>query len=177
MHSCTRCAALVASRNRVVPGAGNPRARVVFVGEGPGVTEDQQGVPFVGPAGELLTEGLHGIGLRREDIYLTNVIKCHPPGNRNPDATEIAHCRDHLFAQLMLIAPAVVCILGRFALETLIDPKLRISTAHGKVYRKDGLTCFAMYHPAAALHKPELKADFLADFALLQAVLEQAGAG
>lgn len=176
MQGCTRCPALVASRSRVVPGEGNPQAQIVFVGEGPGADEDREGLPFVGRAGQLLNQCLGRINLRREEVFITNVIKCRPDNNRDPLPEEIAACREHLFAQLLLINPAVVCTLGRFALQTLVKSDLSITAMHGKPIKRHGLTFFPLFHPSAALRDEQKMHDLTADFVALREFLVAQGA-
>ncbi|HEY5506171.1 MAG TPA: uracil-DNA glycosylase [Coriobacteriia bacterium] len=164
---CQRCP-LSQSRNKLVYGAGNPDADVMFVGEAPGRAEDAQGLPFVGPAGHLLDDLLTGIGLAREDVYITNVVKCRPPANRDPEPNEIAACAPFLSRQLEILDPAVVVTLGRHSLQTF-NPGARIGVAHGTLRPVDPQTgapnalTFAMYHPAAALRQGSLKQTMLED--------------
>ena len=136
----------------------------MFVGEGPGEQEDLQGRPFVGAAGRFLNELLAGIGLRRADVYIANVVKCRPPGNRDPFPDEIEACHDYLLAQIATITPKVICPLGRFALGVLISDKLKISNVHGRAFRKSGMLYVPIYHPAAALHNENLRAEVVGDF-------------
>lgn len=171
MHQCTRCPDLVRSRSRVVPGDGHPRARIVFVGEGPGAEEDREGIPFVGRAGQLLNECLQLIDLERREVFITNVVKCRPENNRDPEPAEIAACREHLYAQLLLINPLVVCTLGRFALQVLVKADLSITQMHGKPLKRHGITFFPLYHPSAALRDPEKKVALQEDFLVLQSLL------
>lgn len=148
---CTRCR-LAAGRTQVVFGAGNPNADVMFVGEGPGYNEDKQGEPFVGSAGQLLTKLLAEIGLRREDVYIANVVKCRPPGNRDPLPDEIEACRPYLEGQLRLVAPRVVVTLGNFATRLILDRQVSISRVRGERFEVDGRTVVPTFHPAAVLH-------------------------
>jgi DNA polymerase len=172
---CTRCP-LHETRTLAVPGEGHPDTEVVFVGEGPGYNEDQQGRPFVGAAGTLLNELLRAIGWKRPDVYITNVVKCRPPGNRDPEPAEISACAPYLKRQLEALDPAVVVTLGRHSLGHF-NPGARISAAHGTVLPVDpeaGATqavSYAMYHPAAALRQGTLKQTMLADMANLPDVL------
>ena len=177
MKSCTRCPELVKSRNQVVPGDGNLRSKIVFVGEAPGEQEDRKGIPFVGAAGQLLDQLLKEIGLDRKQIFITNVVKCRPEKNRDPLPTEIAECREHIYAQLLLLDPAVVCTLGRFALNTVVREDLRIGQVHGRPVRIHGITFFPIYHPAAALHNESTRDDLVQDFVNLQAFLKSVGLG
>jgi uracil-DNA glycosylase family 4 len=177
---CTACR-LHGGRTRAVPGEGHPDTEVVFVGEGPGQNEDQQGRPFVGAAGGLLQELLTRVGWRRDEVFITNVVKCRPPGNRDPEPDEIAACSGFLRRQLEVLDPAVIVTLGRFSLGTFM-PGAKISTAHGTVRPVDRATgassavAFAMYHPAAAFRQAALKETLVADMANLPQVLLDARA-
>lgn len=173
IRKCERCSELVANRTNVVPGAGNPKAEIMFVGEAPGVDEDRQGLPFVGQAGQLLNQLLGKAGIRREDVFIANVLKCRPPENRTPEDSEIANCREFLHAQIALIRPKLICTLGNPSLKTLIDKNLTIGKVHGKILQKNGLNFFPIYHPAAALHKPPLRGDLVLDFEALQKQLRE----
>jgi DNA polymerase len=172
---CTNCR-LHQTRTRAVPGEGDPETEVIFVGEGPGFNEDKQGRPFVGRAGDLLVKLLATIGWRREDVYITNVVKCRPPDNRDPFPDEIAACAPFLRRQLEVLDPAVVVTLGRFSMATFM-PGARISQAHGTVRPVDPATgassamVFAMYHPAAALRTPAIERESYADIAAVPMAL------
>jgi uracil-DNA glycosylase len=182
---CTRCR-LAAGRSRAVPGEGHPDTEVAFVGEGPGLNEDQQGRPFVGAAGGLLNELLESIGWRREEVFITNVVKCRPPGNRDPEPDEIAACAPFLHRQLQVLDPALVVTLGRFSLQAFM-PGARIGQAHGTTRPVDpgsgaaAALAFAMYHPAAAFRQAALRRTMQEDMcaipqALLRARERRAGA-
>jgi len=164
------------SRNRAVPGEGPENAEIVFVGEAPGFYEDQQGRPFVGPAGRLLEELLSSIGLRRDQVYIGNVIKCRPPENRDPLPKEIDACRKWLQRQIELIKPKVVVPLGRFSLAWFF-PNESIGRMHGQARYRDGVYYMPMYHPAAALHAANMRRSIEEDFHKLPAVLEEARKG
>jgi DNA polymerase len=153
LGDCRRCK-LCQGRRQIVFGVGNPRARLVFVGEGPGAEEDAQGLPFVGAAGQLLTKMIQAMGLRREDVYICNVVKCRPPGNRNPEPEEIAACEPFLRAQLVSIQPEVVVALGKFAAQTLLREGTPISRLRGvwRVYQ--GMKLMPTFHPAYLLRNP-----------------------
>jgi DNA polymerase len=172
---CTKCR-LHATRTRAVPGEGDPDTEVVFVGEGPGFNEDRLGRPFVGRAGDLLVKLLAHVGWRREDVFITNVVKCRPPDNRDPQPDEIAACAPYLRRQLAVLDPAVVVTLGRYSMATFM-PGARISQAHGTVRPVDPETgaanalVFAMYHPAAALRTPAIERDSYADIAAVPSAL------
>ena len=149
--TCTRCR-LHESRTQVVFGQGDPNAELMFVGEAPGFHEDRQGLPFVGPSGQLLNRLLAGIGLRREDVYICNVVKSRPPRNRDPQPDEIAACRPWLDAQIRLVDPKVVVTLGNFAAKTLLETPTGISRLRGGTYPFQGRVLLPTFHPAAALH-------------------------
>jgi DNA polymerase len=148
---CTRCR-LHQSRTQVVFGQGDPHADLMFVGEAPGFHEDRQGVPFVGPSGQLLNRLLEGIGLRRQDVYIANVVKSRPPNNRDPQPDEIAACRPWLDAQIRLVDPKVVVTLGNFAAKTLLETTTGITRLRGRTYPFQGRVLLPTFHPAAALH-------------------------
>ena len=172
---CTLCP-LHKQRTRAVPGEGHPETEVAFVGEGPGYNEDREGRPFVGQAGGLLNELLKNIGWRREEVFITNVVKCRPPSNRDPEPNEIAACAPYLKRQLEILDPAVVVTLGRHSLQTFM-PGARISSVHGTTRPTDpetgaqNATTYAMYHPAAALRQQSLKETMLTDMCGLPDVL------
>jgi uracil-DNA glycosylase family 4 len=176
-RSCERCA-LAKTRTKVVFGSGNANAELMFVGEAPGANEDRQGLPFVGQAGKLLESLLEGIGLGRGDVFICNVLKCRPPGNRDPRPEEITACRGFLERQLQLVRPTVVCTLGNFATRLLRDDPAGISRVHGQIERRavGGLSVLLVptYHPAAALYSRALEAPLRADFERLSEALEQA---
>jgi uracil-DNA glycosylase len=175
---CTNCR-LHQTRTRAVPGEGDPETEVAFVGEGPGFNEDRLGRPFVGRAGDLLVKLLATIGWRRDDVFITNVVKCRPPDNRDPFPDEIAACAPYLRRQLEVLDPAVVVTLGRYSMATFM-PGARISQAHGTVRPVDPATgaasamVFAMYHPAAALRTPAIERESYADIAAVPAALTDA---
>ncbi len=151
---CRRCK-LAPHRTNLVFGVGNPRARLVFVGEGPGADEDAKGEPFVGRAGQLLTEIItKGMRLRREDVYIANVIKCRPPGNRNPEPDEVQSCEPFLLRQLELIGPEVVVALGKFAVQTLLRTKVPITQLRGRWFEFRGIKLMPTFHPAYLLRNP-----------------------
>ncbi len=159
---CTRCD-LAKSRTQAVPGDGPHSAQIVFIGEAPGFYEDQQGKPFVGPSGQLLNELLASIGMKREDVYITNVVKCRPPQNRDPQPEEMEACRIWLDTQLELIKPKVVITISRYAMARWF-PNKKISEIHGKAQRFGDLVVVAMYHPAAALRAYNLRKVLEEDF-------------
>jgi DNA polymerase len=178
VRACTNCR-LHEARTMAVPGEGDPETEVVFVGEGPGFNEDRQGRPFVGRAGDLLVKLLASIGWRREDVFITNVVKCRPPENRDPAPDEIAACVPFLRRQLEVLDPAIVVTLGRYSMGTFM-PGARISQAHGTVRPVDPASgaasalAFAMYHPAAALRTPAIERESYADIRAVPAALVDA---
>jgi DNA polymerase len=170
VRGCTRCP-LAARRAHTVPGEGNVLSDVLLVGEGPGAREDATGRPFVGPAGQLLDELLGSIGWQRADVFITNVVKCRPPGNRDPEPGEIAACGGYLDRQQAALDPAVVVTLGRHSLQRYL-PGSRIGAVHGGLRRSySGLHVFPMYHPAAALHQASLRETLFHDMRGLPAAL------
>jgi uracil-DNA glycosylase len=169
VHACRRCP-LAASRTHAVPGEGNRHSDVLLVGEGPGAREDATGRPFVGPAGQLLDELLRSIGWERDDVFITNVVKCRPPGNRDPEPSEIAACAGYLDRQERALDPAVVVTLGRHSLRRYL-PGGRIGQVHGQLRRSGGRYVFPMYHPAAALHQASLREVLFRDVRGLPAAL------
>ena len=171
IRRCRLCG-LCRTRTKAVPGEGSPDSDVMFVGEGPGGEEDQQGRPFVGAAGRLLTNLLRGIGIDRRDVFITNLVKCRPPGNRDPLPEEIATCNDYLMTQIALLTPKVICTLGRFAGQALIDAQLAISRQHGKPRRISGILYVPIYHPAAVLHQAGLIDALEADMRALRDALD-----
>jgi len=145
----------------------------MFIGEGPGQNEDEQGRPFIGAAGKFLTELLESIGLKRSDVFITNIVKCRPPNNRAPRKSEIEACNPYLQSQIKLINPRIVCALGTPAITTLIGDEYSASRFHGKPLTKGGVTLLPMYHPAAALYDASLKETIFHDFQILKKLLEK----
>jgi len=178
VQACTRCP-LHETRTKAVFGAGDADADLMFIGEAPGAEEDRQGLPFVGRAGQLLNELLVGIGLSREDVFIANVLKSRPPGNRDPQPLEIEACRPYLFDQVRLIEPKVVCTLGNFATKLLSGNPAGITKVRGtpQVHELGGRTVFLLplLHPAAALRTPAMKETLRADFELLSKLLASPG--
>jgi len=172
--NCHRCE-IAKYRTNAVPGEGPEDAEIVFIGEAPGWHEDQQGRPFVGPAGQLLDKLLVSIGLTRAQVYITNVIKTRPPNNREPLPVEIQNCQPWLDRQLELIRPKLIVTLGRYSLAHFI-PNRSISQVHGRAQKKDGVIIYAMYHPAAALHQQSLRKEIEADMLKIPALLAEARA-
>lgn len=170
--ACQRCD-LAQGRTHVVPGEGPEDAEIMFIGEAPGFHEDRQGRPFVGAAGRFLEELLASIGLRREDVYICNVIKCRPPGNRDPLAKEIEACRPFLDRQIEIIKPKVIVTLGRYSMARFF-PGASISRIHGRPKRMGGIIYYPMLHPAAALHQPKWRKLIEEDIARIPQLLEEA---
>jgi uracil-DNA glycosylase len=156
MKTCQLCE-LSKTRRNLVFGDGNPSARVVFVGEAPGADEDEQGLPFVGRAGQLLTKIIEAMGLKRKDVYICNILKCRPPGNRNPLPDEIGLCEPFLKKQLQVISPQVICALGTFAAQTLLKTDISISMLRGRFHSYEGIKLMPTYHPAYLLRNPSSK--------------------
>ncbi len=164
---CTACG-LCEGRTHVVFGSGNPEAAIMFIGEAPGREEDLRGLPFVGAAGELLTKMILGMKLTREEVYIANVIKCRPPGNRDPQPEEIAQCEPHLLRQIAFIQPKVICTLGRFAAQALLKTTTSMGRLRGKVYTYEGIRLIPTYHPAALLRNPQWKRPTWEDLKLVR---------
>lgn len=171
VSACTRCI-LSKSRVKAVPGEGPAHADIMFIGEGPGFHENQQGRPFVGAAGQFLEELLGSIGLKREQVFICNVVKCRPPGNRDPLPEEIEACKPYLDRQIAAIGPKVIVTLGRFSMARAF-PNEKISRIHGQPRKVDGIVYMPMYHPAAALHQPSLRKTVEEDFKKLPALLKE----
>ena len=172
VRACTLCG-LASGRKNAVPGEGPPHAEIMFIGEGPGMNEDNQGRPFVGASGQFLTQLIAKAGLKREDVFIANVVKCRPPGNRDPLPEEIAACRGYLERQIALVNPKIIVTLGRFSMATYF-PGARISAIHGQArHLPDGRLVVAMFHPAAALHNVNLRPELEKDFANLRVMLEK----
>ena len=164
LHNCQRCKLATLGRSQVVFGVGNPQASIMFVGEAPGFNEDQKGEPFVGAAGKLLNDLLTSAGLSRDQIYIANVIKCRPPNNRDPEQDEVETCKPFLLQQIQLIRPTLVCTLGNWATQTLLERKVGITKVKAQAFYLKDFVLFPLLHPAAALHQgnllPTLKEDF-----------------
>jgi len=170
--ACMECR-LSRKRRNAVPGEGPADTKIMFVGEAPGESEDLQGRPFVGAAGKLLNGLLASINLRREDVFITNVVKCRPPGNRPPRADEIEACSKFLSRQMAVVNPKFVCTLGNFALRSLVGKELSITKVHGKKQSRHGRIFVPMYHPAAALYLFRLRETMMKDFRRLAELLRQ----
>ena len=169
---CQNCG-LAAGRKNAVPGEGPHNAELLLIGEGPGFHEDQQGRPFIGASGQFLTELLLNAGYKREEVFIANVVKCRPPGNRDPQPDEIAACASYLDRQIALINPKVIVTLGRFSMSRYF-PGAKISAIHGQAKKIDNRTVVAMFHPAAALHQPALRQSIEDDFRKLKQIIAAA---
>lgn len=173
IHDCTACP-LAAGRLNAVPGDGDPHAEVLFIGEGPGKKEDEQGHPFVGAAGKFLNEMLTSIGLDRSKVFVTNVVKCRPPENRDPEPTEISTCTDlYLWKQIDAINPKLIATLGRHSMGLFLPPEMRISQVHGQPKRVKNRVVLPLYHPAAALYNGGMRKTLLYDFKKIPLVLKK----
>ena len=172
LGDCTRCKLHGLGRRQIVFGAGNPNADLMFVGEAPGADEDIQGEPFVGRAGQLLTKIIEAIGLRREDVYIANVIKCRPPNNRNPEPDEVEQCEPFLFRQIDTIRPKVIVALGKFAAQSLLRTTDPITRLRGREYTYRDAILMPTYHPAYLLRTPSAKRDVWDDMKRVKAILE-----
>ncbi|HET9332104.1 MAG TPA: uracil-DNA glycosylase [Gemmatimonadota bacterium] len=168
---CTRCD-LCSTRTRVVWGSGTPRTGILIVGEAPGYHEDQQGEAFVGRAGQLLTKILEAIGFGRDEVFITNVLKCRPPGNADPQPHQVAKCEPYLVRQIELIDPVVILALGRHAARTLLRDEGSMASLRGRIHRYEGVPLLATYHPAALLRNPALKRPTWEDVQLLRKVYD-----
>lgn len=166
LADCRSCK-LSSARNHVVFGSGNPRARLVFVGEGPGYDEDRVGEPFVGKAGQLLTKIIQAIQMTRDEVYICNIVKCRPPENRNPEADEITACLPYLKRQIQAIQPDFICALGTVAAQTLLETKTPVSRLRGRFFDLEGVRVLPTYHPAFLLRNPEKKREVWEDMQLL----------
>ena len=154
-----------------VPGDGDPDAQLMFIGEAPGAQEDKAGVPFVGASGKFLDEMLETIGLRRDDVFVTNIVKFRPPDNRDPSKEEIDVCLPYLLSQIKAIQPSLIIFLGRHSMNVFL-PELKISEAHGKVYKRSGMVFLPLYHPAAALYNGGMRQTLIDDFAKIPSILK-----
>ena len=170
--ACTRCKLHTLGRRQVVFGVGSPKARLMFVGEAPGEDEDKQGEPFVGRAGQLLTKIIEAIGMSRDQVYIANVIKCRPPGNRNPEPDEVATCEPFLFRQVDIVGPRVIVALGKFAAQSLLRTTDPITRLRGREYDFRGATLIPTFHPAYLLRNPPAKREVWEDMKKVRAILQ-----
>jgi DNA polymerase len=174
---CRRCKLHTLGRKQIVFGVGNPHADLMFVGEAPGADEDQQGIPFVGRAGQLLTKIIEAIGLTRDDVYIANVIKCRPPQNRNPEPDEVETCEPFLFRQIDVIKPKVIIALGKFGAQTLLRTDAPISRLRGQVHDFRGAKLIPTFHPAYLLRNPSSKREVWEDMKMARGLLQASGSG
>jgi len=171
--ACVKCK-LCKTRNLTVPGEGNPDAKILFLGEAPGANEDKKGIPFCGAAGNFLNEMLESIGLKREDVFITNTVKCRPPENRDPEDIEKSTCRPYLNRQFEIISPKLIVLMGRHATATFLPGVGTITQLHGRTLKRpDGRVYLPLYHPAAALHNGSLRATLVADFQKIPIIIKK----
>jgi len=173
LHDCQRCKLAKLGRSQVVFGTGNTSANIMFVGEAPGFNEDRQGEPFVGAAGKLLDKLLESAGLSRSQVYIANVIKCRPPNNRDPETDEVDTCKPFLLQQIEMIQPKLVCTLGNWATQTILEKKVPITKVKGSAIKLERFVVFPLLHPAAALHQGNLLETLREDFQKLKAYLDR----
>ena len=174
-EDCRRCKLCTLGRSQIVFGVGNPKARLMFVGEAPGEDEDKKGEPFVGRAGQLLTKIIEAIGLSRDQVYIANVIKCRPPGNRNPEPDEVAACEPFLFRQIEVIQPKVIVPLGKFAAQSLLKTMDPITKLRGRQFDYRGTILIPTFHPAYLLRNPSAKREVWDDMKKVRAILQAEG--
>ena len=162
IKDCNKCK-LYKNRTNIVLGTGNKNAKIMFIGEGPGADEDMQGIPFVGKAGKLMNEAFRGIGINRDDVYIANIVKCRPPANRNPELDEVEACLNYLRAQVMLVKPEIIVLLGSVALKAILGKEYAITQSRGKWVERKGIKYMPTFHPAALLRDEKKKIDFWKD--------------
>ena len=173
LGDCTRCKLHGLGRRQIVFGVGNPDAELMFIGEAPGADEDEQGVPFVGRAGQLLTKMIQGMGFDRDEVYIANVLKCRPPGNRNPEPDEVASCQPYLFRQIASVRPTVIVTLGAFAARALLDTQAPVSRLRGRIYDVHGAKLIPTFHPSFLLRSPGYKREAWEDLKKALVVLDR----
>lgn len=161
-NNCAKCK-LCNNRHNVVIGTGNKNAKIMFIGEGPGADEDIQGIPFVGRAGKLMDKAFQGIGIRREEVYIANIVKCRPPNNRNPEFEEADACKEYLESQIKLVNPQIIVLMGNIALKNTLGKEYGITSCRGKWFEKEGIKYMPTFHPAALLRDEIKKIDFWND--------------
>ncbi len=164
--NCKKCK-LCTTRQNVVFGTGNENADIMFIGEGPGGDEDKQGEPFVGKAGQLMNKAFDVVGIKREEVYIANIVKCRPPNNRDPEQEEVIECLDYLRNQVMIVKPKIIVLLGRIALQNILGPEYKITANRGKWIEKKGIMYMPTWHPAALLRDETKKIDFINDLKLV----------
>ena len=162
INNCEKCK-LCKNRTHIVFGTGNKESKIMFIGEGPGADEDREGIPFVGKAGQLMNKALDGLGIKREEIYIANIVKCRPPNNRDPQKDEAEACLDYLRNQVMLVKPEKVVLLGRIALQNILGEEYKITASRGKWIEKNGIKYMPTWHPAALLRDESKKIEFWKD--------------
>lgn len=162
IENCNKCK-LCKTRQNIVFGVGNKEAKIMFIGEGPGADEDKQGEPFVGRAGQLMNMAFEAVGIKREEVYIANIVKCRPPANRDPEEDEIYACMDYLRNQVMLVKPQVIVLLGRIALQNILGKDYKITASRGNWLEKKGIMYMPTWHPAALLRDENKKIDFIKD--------------
>ncbi|MBR3002789.1 MAG: uracil-DNA glycosylase [Clostridia bacterium] len=168
--NCNKCK-LCKTRQNIVFGVGNKNAKIMFIGEGPGADEDKQGKPFVGRAGKLMDMAFEAVGIKREEVYIANIVKCRPPANRNPEDDEAYACLDYLRNQVMLVRPKIIVLLGSVALKNILGKEFGITASRGKIIEKKGITYVPTWHPAALLRDETKKIDFIKDLQLVQKMI------
>ena len=166
IKDCKKCK-LCDARQNIVFGIGNPNAEIMFIGEGPGGDEDRQGEPFIGKAGQLMNKAFDVVGIKREEVYIANVVKCRPPNNRDPEEDEIQACMDYLRNQVMIIKPKIIVLLGRIALQNILGKEYKITASRGKWVEKKGILYMPTWHPAALLRDETKKIEFLNDLKMI----------
>ncbi len=166
-NNCKKCK-LCNGRKNVVIGTGNRNAKIMFIGEGPGADEDTQGIPFVGKAGQLMNKAFEGLGIKREEVYIANIVKCRPPQNRNPEKDEADACRDYIETQINLVNPEIIILLGNVALKNILGEQYGITASRGKWFEKDGRKILPTFHPAALLRDETKKINFWQDLKMIK---------
>lgn len=161
-NNCNKCK-LCTNRHNVVIGTGNKNAKIMFIGEGPGADEDIQGIPFVGKAGKLMDQAFYGVGIKREEVYIANIVKCRPPNNRNPENEEVDACKEFLDSQIKLVNPEIIVLLGSVALKNILGKEYGITASRGKWIEKDSVKYISTFHPAALLRDEDKKIEFWKD--------------
>lgn len=172
IQGCKKCK-LCNNRNNIVVGSGNPNAEIMFIGEGPGADEDLQGKPFVGKAGKLMDMALQGLDIKREELYIANIVKCRPPSNRNPEPDEAEACLDYLRNQVMIVKPKIIVLLGSVALKNILGKEYNITASRGKWVEKKGIWYMPTFHPAALLRDDTKKIDFWNDLKLIKEKMKE----
>ena len=171
IKNCKKCK-LCNGRTNIVFGIGNKEAKLMLIGEGPGADEDTQGIPFVGKAGQLMNKAFDGLGIKREEVYIANIVKCRPPNNRDPEKDEVIECMDYLRNQVILVKPKVIVLLGKIALQNVLGEEYGITASRGKIIEKKGIIYIPTWHPAALLRDETKKIDFWNDLKLARNELE-----